>query len=92
MPDEPHGSITIVCNFCGKHDQEVRRQFASAWKGQKRTIWICNEWVFIRITIMVRDDPEWFTARADDGSSIAAGSGGDLPRLHGSVFRRPLTS
>jgi hypothetical protein len=59
MPDYSLPKITYTCDFCGKRDSEVRRMFAgSRWDGRQHTL--CNECLFVCVTIMIHEDRKWF--------------------------------
>ena len=59
MPDHSPPKITFTCDFCSKRDSEVRRIFAgSRWDGRQHAL--CNECLFVCVTIMIHEDREWF--------------------------------
>ena len=65
MTDDPQPKITLTCDFCGKRDSEVRRMFeGNRWDGRKHTL--CNECLFICVTIMVHEDREWFDKEVEE--------------------------
>ena len=64
MTDEPSPKISFTCDFCGKADSEVRRMFAGArWDGREHTL--CNECLFVCITVMIHEDREWFESEVE---------------------------
>ena len=65
MTDEPSPKISLTCDFCGKRDSEVRRMFAGTnWDGRQHAL--CNECLFLCITIMIHEDREWFEREVEE--------------------------
>ena len=65
MTDDPQPKITLTCDFCGERDSQVGRMFeGNRWDGRKHTL--CNECLFICVTIMVHEDREWFDKEVEE--------------------------
>jgi uncharacterized Zn finger protein len=65
MTDDPQSKITLTCDSCGKRDSEVRRMFeAIRWGGRRHVL--CNECVFVSVTIMLLEDREWFEKEVEE--------------------------
>jgi hypothetical protein len=59
VADPSAPKITLICDFCGKPDTEVKRMFAGTrWDGREHTL--CNECFFVCVSIIIYEDREWF--------------------------------
>ena len=53
------------CDFCGKSAAEVRRMFwGTRWDGRDHTL--CNECLFVSVSIMIYEDREWFEKEVEE--------------------------
>jgi ATP-dependent protease Clp ATPase subunit len=68
--------MTLTCGFCGKRADEVRKLIAGMDVDQRGGVHqgiICDECIALCMTIMAREDREWFDEQVDDCRRFESG-------------------
>jgi virulence-associated protein VapD len=73
-----HSLETLICSFCGKRHDEVRRLIAGTGVGRNGAIYegrLCSECIGTFMLVMALEDREWFDKQVEEARTFKPETG-----------------